>query len=117
MPEDKPASQWLSDIDGKDQQGRTVADKSDDNGQVDDVLEFTDAEHISQQAGKESTAADGDHGNHEDDEDQDIDDADQLHLGGEWVFLETKPVLAIRAGLWHDPDHRPRANQNADPEE
>jgi hypothetical protein len=46
--------------------------------------------------------------------DQDIDDADQLHLGGEWVFLNGTPLLAIRAGIWHDPDHQPRANENAD---
>jgi long-subunit fatty acid transport protein len=49
-----------------------------------------------------------------DEDDQVMDDADQLHLGGEWVFLETKPLLAIRAGVWHDPDHQPRANENAD---
>ena len=47
-------------------------------------------------------------------DDQTIDDADQFHLGGEWVFLETKPLLALRAGLWHDPDHQTRANENAD---
>jgi long-subunit fatty acid transport protein len=47
-------------------------------------------------------------------DDQGIDDADQLHLGGEWVFLETQPLLAIRAGLWHDPDHMTAANENAD---
>ena len=47
-------------------------------------------------------------------DDQFMEDADQLHLGGEWVFLETKPLLAIRAGVWHDPDHQTRANENAD---
>jgi long-subunit fatty acid transport protein len=47
-------------------------------------------------------------------DDQDIDDADQYHLGGEWVFLNTKPLVAIRAGVWHDPDHQARANENAD---
>lgn len=47
-------------------------------------------------------------------EDQVIDDADQFHLGGEWAFLQTKPVLAIRAGVWHDPDHLTRANENTD---
>ena len=47
-------------------------------------------------------------------DDQAIDDADQFHLGGEWGFLETRPVVAIRAGLWHDPDHQTAANQNAD---
>jgi len=49
-----------------------------------------------------------------DEDDQSINDADQFHLGGEWVFLETRPLLAIRAGLWHDPDHQTRANENAD---
>jgi long-subunit fatty acid transport protein len=47
-------------------------------------------------------------------DDQSIDDADQLHLGGEWLFLGTRPLLAIRAGAWHDPDHQARANENAD---
>ena len=35
-----------------------------------------------------------------------VDDADELHLGAEYVFLKTSPLIAIRAGLWHDPDHR-----------
>jgi len=35
-----------------------------------------------------------------------IDDADELHLGAEYVFLKTTPLIAIRGGLWHDPDHR-----------
>lgn len=35
-----------------------------------------------------------------------MDDANELHLGFEYVFLETKPLIAVRAGLWHDPDHR-----------
>lgn len=47
-------------------------------------------------------------------DDQEIDDADELRLGGEWVFLGTKPLLAIRAGVWHDPDHQTRANELAD---
>jgi long-subunit fatty acid transport protein len=46
-------------------------------------------------------------------DDQLIDDADQFHLGGEWVFLETTPLLAVRAGVWHDPDHQTRATENA----
>jgi len=49
-----------------------------------------------------------------DEDDQLIDDANQFHLGGEWVLLETRPLLAIRAGVWHDPDHQTRANENAD---
>jgi hypothetical protein len=47
-------------------------------------------------------------------DDQEIDDVDQFHLGGEWVFLNSTPLLAIRAGIWHDPDHLTRANENAD---
>jgi long-subunit fatty acid transport protein len=35
-----------------------------------------------------------------------IDDADELHLGAEYVFLETQPLIALRGGIWHDPDHR-----------
>ncbi len=27
----------------------------------------------------------------------------RLHLGGEWVFLKAKPLIGLRAGLWHDP--------------
>jgi hypothetical protein len=49
-----------------------------------------------------------------DEDDQEIDDADQFHIGGEWVFLKTAPVLAVRAGMWHDPDRQTRANENAD---
>jgi long-subunit fatty acid transport protein len=40
------------------------------------------------------------------DSDSFIEDADELHLGAEYVFLESTPVVALRAGLWHDPDHR-----------
>ena len=35
-----------------------------------------------------------------------LDDADELHLGFEYVFLESTPLIAVRAGLWRDPDHR-----------
>jgi long-subunit fatty acid transport protein len=35
-----------------------------------------------------------------------IDDANELHLGVEYVFLETSPLFAIRGGIWRDPDHR-----------
>jgi hypothetical protein len=47
-------------------------------------------------------------------DDQTVDDADQLHLGAEWVFLQSRPLVAIRAGIWHEPDHQTRANDNAD---
>lgn len=32
-----------------------------------------------------------------------IDDRTRLHVGGEWVFLSAKPLIGLRAGLWHDP--------------
>ena len=35
-----------------------------------------------------------------------VDDANELHLGLEYVFLKTTPLIAVRGGLWHDPDHR-----------
>jgi long-chain fatty acid transport protein len=34
-----------------------------------------------------------------------LDDASELHLGVEYVFLATTPLVAIRGGLWRDPDH------------
>ena len=37
------------------------------------------------------------------------DDGDELRLGGEYVFLDQKPVVALRAGVWLDPDHRFRS--------
>ena len=37
-----------------------------------------------------------------------VDDADELHLGAEYVFFESKPVVALRLGAWLDPDHRIR---------
>ena len=42
------------------------------------------------------------------DVDQAIDDANELHLGGEYVFLRSTPVVAVRAGAWLDPDHQVR---------
>lgn len=40
------------------------------------------------------------------DEDQTVDDADELHLGGEYVFLHSTPIIAVRVGAWLDPDHQ-----------
>lgn len=34
-----------------------------------------------------------------------IDDADEVHLGLEYAFLRRWPVLTLRAGAWHEPDH------------
>ena len=41
-------------------------------------------------------------------DDQTIDDADELHLGAEYVFLDSTPVVAVRFGTWYDPDHQMR---------
>ena len=35
-----------------------------------------------------------------------LDDANELHLGAEYVFLPSTTVLAVRLGAWLDPDHR-----------
>jgi long-subunit fatty acid transport protein len=43
------------------------------------------------------------------------DDGNELRIGGEYAFLDLKPVLAIRAGVWLDPDHRFRSVSD-DPE-
>ena len=34
-----------------------------------------------------------------------LEDADELHLGGEYAFFAGSSVLAVRAGVWFDPDH------------
>jgi hypothetical protein len=31
-----------------------------------------------------------------------IDNRTRPHLGGEWVFLKAKPLIGLRAGVWHD---------------
>lgn len=35
-----------------------------------------------------------------------LEDGDELHLGAEYVFLRSRPLLALRAGVWRDPNHR-----------
>ncbi len=35
-----------------------------------------------------------------------LDDADELRIGFEYVFLHTVPVVAARGGAWRDPAHR-----------
>ena len=32
-----------------------------------------------------------------------IDDRTRFHLGGEWAFLSVRPLIGLRAGVWHDP--------------
>ena len=39
-----------------------------------------------------------------------IADGDEYHLGGEYAFLESRPLLAVRAGVWRDPDHQVRSS-------
>ena len=34
-----------------------------------------------------------------------LDDADELRLGGEYAFFVGTSVMAVRAGVWHDPSH------------
>jgi hypothetical protein len=42
-------------------------------------------------------------------DDQTIDDVDDLHLGAEYVFLDSTPIIAVRLGAWLEPDHQMRA--------
>ncbi|MCP4593714.1 MAG: hypothetical protein GY842_23515, partial [bacterium] len=35
-----------------------------------------------------------------------LDDADELHLGAEYVFISTRPAIALRFGMWLEPAHR-----------
>jgi hypothetical protein len=62
MPENKPSPQRLADIDGQNQQCRTVADKPDDHGKVDDVFQLIHLEDIFEQARKKRPASQSDHG-------------------------------------------------------
>lgn len=45
-------------------------------------------------------------------DDQTIDDTDTLHLGAEYVFLDSTPVVALRLGTWLEPDHQIRATND-----
>jgi len=40
------------------------------------------------------------------DDELQIDDANELHLGGEYAFLNLAPIVSLRAGVWLDPDHQ-----------
>ena len=42
-----------------------------------------------------------------------IDDANELHVGGEYAFFLGRSVMAIRLGAWHDPDHQQRNESTA----
>jgi hypothetical protein len=37
-----------------------------------------------------------------------LDDADELHFGFEYVFMKATPIIALRFGIWTDPDHQIR---------
>jgi long-chain fatty acid transport protein len=37
-----------------------------------------------------------------------VDDADEVHMGLEYVFAQMKYPLALRVGAWHDPAHQTR---------
>lgn len=34
-----------------------------------------------------------------------IDDVNEIHLGAEYALLQLWPVVTLRAGAWHEPDH------------
>ncbi len=38
-----------------------------------------------------------------------LEDGSELHLGAEYAFLSSSPVVALRLGVWLDPDHRVRS--------
>ena len=39
-----------------------------------------------------------------------IPDGDETHLGAEYAFLQIRPVIALRAGMWLDPNHQVRSS-------
>jgi long-subunit fatty acid transport protein len=41
-----------------------------------------------------------------------IDNGSEWHLGGEWVLPRLDPVIALRCGVWLDPDHSLRAAED-----
>jgi long-subunit fatty acid transport protein len=45
-------------------------------------------------------------------DDQTLDDADEWHIGAEYVFINATPVVALRFGAWLDPDHQMRATSD-----
>jgi hypothetical protein len=48
-------------------------------------------------------------------DDRTVDDIEELHLGGEYVFLHSSSVIAVRLGAWLDPDHQIRATTDEFP--
>ncbi len=45
-------------------------------------------------------------------DDQTIDDANEIHVGAEYVFLDLTPIIALRVGTWFEPDHQMRATED-----
>ncbi len=43
-----------------------------------------------------------------------LSDGDELHLGLEYVFVRSKPIVGLRLGAWRDPAHRVVAGLDAD---
>jgi long-subunit fatty acid transport protein len=43
-----------------------------------------------------------------------IDDGNEIHLGAEYAFFQTNPVVAVRFGGWLDPDHRIRGDDTSE---
>ncbi|MDH3403598.1 MAG: hypothetical protein OES32_10420 [Acidobacteriota bacterium] len=35
-----------------------------------------------------------------------LEDGDELHVGAEYLYLRSKPAIAVRVGAWTDPAHR-----------
>jgi long-chain fatty acid transport protein len=47
-----------------------------------------------------------------------LDDGNEVHLGAEYAFLHATPVVALRAGVWLDPDHQVRPDDRmVDPDD
>jgi long-chain fatty acid transport protein len=40
------------------------------------------------------------------------DDGDELRVGAEYAFIDSNPLVALRIGVWLDPDHRFRSISN-----
>ena len=44
-----------------------------------------------------------------------IDDVSELRLGFEYAFLKRTPLIALRGGVWRNPDHAIRSRERTDP--
>ncbi len=42
-------------------------------------------------------------------------DGSEIHMGAEYAFLASTPLLAVRFGVWHDPDHQFRSGSPDQP--